>query len=637
MSALAGLIDTRRDPAALVNAVAGMVSAMAHRGPDGAAHWRGEHEALGHGWLDTTGARDFAVMERARATFAITGDIRLENREELLAALGIGNPSTSDAILVLESYLTWGEAFPARLHGDFAFAIWNGEKRELFCARDHFGVRPFYFMQSGSLFAFASEIKGILALGHTSATVSDIHVSAFLAGMPPDDSETPYRDIKRLPRAHCMTVSAQGLRISRYWNIEPVAPRRGRDHAEEFKHIFTGSVKNKMHGPARLGTMLSGGMDSSSIACVAGAERAAAGLAPLPTFSVVFSKLKQLDESRYIEAVLAKGGFSPNFIDIAEEATFEGFDRVLTEHEETCLAPGLQVVRRLYKAASANGIRVLLDGHGGDEVVSHGDRRLHELAENGRWIELWRELRGMAGLHGGNPAQAFLQLFDYYRISRAMPRLRRVVGKSLRCIRPAPAKVTGNVWQGYVRPELASRSGLAERYWSAMRIPPHARTDDGAYHLWRLEGPLVSHAFEVLGKSAAAAGVEPRYPFWDKAVVQFCLALPSDQKARAGWSRYILRNAMEGVLPPQIQWRHDKIDFTPNLIRGMANQRGLIEGMLGEGNALAEYVDVDAVKAAFARVFSQPDAASGFEVQFLWRTIALGHWLRQVEPSEQSS
>ena len=152
-------------------------------------------------------------------------------------------------------------------------------------------------------------------------------------------------------------------------------------------------------------------------------------------------------------------------------------------------------------------------------------------------------------------------------------------------------------------------------------------------HQGILSNVIVEHAFEFLDKSAANFGVEPRYPFWDKPLVEFCLALPGEEKLHDGFGRYVLRRAMEGILPPPVQWRRDKIDFKSNLVRGMlGNHRDLLDRVLvSDASLIAPYVNLPEVTAAYARISRQPAEATLPDVQYVWRSIALSLWLRQVQ------
>ncbi|ESW85756.1 asparagine synthase [Mesorhizobium sp. LSJC285A00] len=633
MSGVAGILLRQEGRQAAAADIQRMLTRMQHRAPDGSSWWMDEGVVLGHAWLNTTDEAGPGPLTMAGGKLAITADCRLDNRDELLARLGIRDSSVADAVLLMRAYLRWGEACPEHLQGDFAFAIWDGERRQLFCVRDHFGVKPFYYHSSDRRFVFASEIGPILDAGGVDMRISEHQISGFLAGLPDNPQSTAYADIFRLPARHSLTVTGNQVVLRRYWQIEP-SPRPMRsDTAEEFRHLFSQSVRNRMRGTPAVGAMLSGGLDSSSIACVAGLQNAAQRKPRLPTFSLVFEKGSPMDERPFIEAVLGQEQVDGTLISVGNYAPFAEFERILEEQEETFLAPGLSLTRDIYRTAGAKGMKVLLDGHGGDEVVSQGHGHLHELADAGKWMELWRELRSASNTYGDGMLGLYYQFLTLYGPAWRIARIKRFANRVLGKLRRHPTGRPATSWRGLINPDLAMRTDLVERFRRAGYMPPAVSASETLTHRWLLSNGMVPHAFEVLDKAAANFGVEPRYPFWDKPLVEFCLALPGAEKLNQGFGRSVLRRAMEGILPPAVQWRRDKIDFTSNLVKGMlGNHRDLLDKVLVADAALiAPYVNLPEVTAAYGRIARQPDEATLPDVQYVWRSIALSLWLRQVQ------
>ncbi|ESY40632.1 asparagine synthase [Mesorhizobium sp. LNJC384A00] len=633
MSGVAGILLRQEGRQAAAADIQRMLARMQHRAPDGSSWWIDEGVVLGHAWLNTTDEAGPGPLTMAGGKLAITADCRLDNRDELLARLGIRDNSVADAVLVMRAYLRWGEACPEHLQGDFAFAIWDAERRQLFCVRDHFGVKPFYYHSSDRRFVFASEIGPILDVGGVDMRISEHQISGFLAGLPDNPQSTAYADIFRLPARHSLTVTGNQVVLRRYWQIEP-SPRPMRsDTAEEFRHLFSQSVRNRMRGTPAVGAMLSGGLDSSSIACVAGLQNAAQQRSRLPTFSLVFEKGSPMDERPFIEAVLGQQKVDGTLISVGNYAPFAEFERILEEQEETFLAPGLSLTRDIYRTAGAKGMRVLLDGHGGDEVVSQGHGHLHELAYAGKWMELWRELRSASNTYGDGMLGLYYQFLTLYGPAWRIARIKRFANRVLGKLRRHPTGRPATSWRGLINPDLAMRTDLVERFRRAGYMSPAVSASETLTHRWLLSNGMVPHAFEVLDKAAANFGVEPRYPFWDKPLVEFCLALPGAEKLNQGFGRSVLRRAMDGILPPAVQWRRDKIDFTSNLVKGMLrNHRDLLDKVLVADAALiAPYVNLPEVTAAYGRIARQPDEATLPDVQYVWRSIALSLWLRQVQ------
>jgi asparagine synthase (glutamine-hydrolysing) len=633
MSGIAGILPRQEGKPAAEADIQRMLARLRHRARDGSSWWMDKGVALGHAWLNTTDEAGPGLLTMAGGKLAITADCRLDNRDELLARLGIRDSSVADAVLLMRAYLRWGEACPEHLQGDFAFAIWDAERQQLFCVRDHFGVKPFYYHSSGRRFIFASEIGPILDAGGVDFSISEHQISGFLAGLPDDPQSTAYADIFRLPARHSLTVTGNQVVLRRYWQIEP-SPRPMRsDAAEEFRHLFSQSVKNRMRGTPAVGAMLSGGLDSSSIACVAGLQNEAQRKPRLPTFSLVFEKGSPMDERPFIEAVLAQQKVDGTLIGVGNYAPFAEFERILEEQEETFLAPGLSLTRDIYRTAGAKGMKVLLDGHGGDEVVSQGHGHLHELANAGKWMELWRELRSASNTYGDGMLGLYYHFLTLYGPAWRIAKLKRLASRALGKLRGHPAGRPATSLRGLINPDLAKRTDLVERFRRAGAMPPAVIASETLTHRWLLSNGMVPHAFEVLDKAAANFGVEPRYPFWDKPLVEFCLALPGAEKLSQGFGRSVLRRAMEGILPPAVQWRRDKIDFTSNLVKGMlGNHRDLLDDVLVKDAArIAPYVNLPEVSAAYGRIASQPEAATLPDVQYVWRSISLSLWLRQVQ------
>ena len=635
MSGVAGILLRQESaPAVAAADIQQMLARMNHRARDGSSWWTDTTAALGHAWLNTTDESGPGPLTMGGGKLAITADCRLDNRDELLAKLGIRDSSVADATLLMRAYLRWGEVCPAHLQGDFAFAIWDSERRTLFCARDHFGVKPFHYHSTDRRFVFASEIGPILGVDGVSSRISEHQISGFLAGLADDPQSTPYTDVFRLPARHSLTVTAQQVVLRRYWQIEPSRSPMRSDAAEEFGHLFSQSVRNRMRGTLAVGAMLSGGLDSSSIACVAGMQNAAERKPKLPAFSLIFERGSPMDERPFIDAVLGAHELDGTMIAVGNYAPFAEFERILKEQEGTFLAPGLSLTRGIYRAARSKGMKVLLDGHGGDEVVSQGHGHLHELANTGKWIELWRELHGAANTYGDGKIGMYYQFLTLYGPAWRLAKLKHAMNRALNKIWRDPVKGRrAPSWRGLINPDLAKRTDLVDRFHRAGYMPSTVSVSEALTHRWILSNGVVEHAFEVLDKSAANFGVEPRYPFWDKPLVEFCLALPGEEKLHNGFGRYVLRRAMEGILPPPVQWRRDKIDFKSNLVRGMlGNHRDLLDSVLvSDASLIAPYVNLPEVTAAYARISRQPAEATLPDVQYVWRSIALSLWLRQVQ------
>ena len=214
-------------------------------------------------------------MPDAAQNLVLTADARIDNRDELINELAIaetGHRVVTDSELILAAYARWGEGCPERLVGDFAFAIWDGRNQTLFCARDHFGVKPFYYHRSGRFFAFASEIRALLRLKAISGRVNETKVADFLGRTELDPTTTFYQDLLQLPAAHSMVIGHERSAIRCYWALDGSRELRLKsddEYHEAFRAHFTRAVRDHVRSAYPIGSLLSGGLDSSSIVAVA--------------------------------------------------------------------------------------------------------------------------------------------------------------------------------------------------------------------------------------------------------------------------------------------------------------------------------------------------------------------------------
>ncbi len=344
-----------------------MLAVLAHRGPDGAAIWCEGAVCLGHRMLHTTpeSYHEHQPLIHPEADLVLTADVRLDNRDELLRQLVVRPRRGSiitDAELILASYMRWGTACPEHLLGDFAFAIWDARAQHLFCARDPFGVRSFlYYHLPGRLFAFASEIKALRCRSDIPCDVNELKVAGYLVGQPLNANTTFYEHILRLPPAHSLTVTSNGLRMWQYWSPDPSRQIRfdsDRAYEEAFREVFDGAVACRMPSAYPVGTTLSGGLGSSPIACLA-RQRLVHDDERLPTFSVIFESVPESNDRPYIDAVVEQGGIEPHFVHGDHESMLAGLDDLLWFLEEPFHSPHLIFSWRFYRIAQQQGVRVM--------------------------------------------------------------------------------------------------------------------------------------------------------------------------------------------------------------------------------------------------------------------------------------
>jgi asparagine synthase (glutamine-hydrolysing) len=632
MSAICGRFHRDGRPAGAAD-TAGMLSRLRHRGPDGESSWLCGPVGLGHARLWTT---EESVLERLplvadAGTYAITADARIDNRQELLASLSL-EQHAADSEIILAAYRNWGEECPLHLLGDFAFAIWDQRRQTVFCACDPMGVKGLYYHLSPNAWSFASEIKALFALPEIPRRLNEVRVAEYLTTLFEDRSGTFYRDIFRLPGAHSLSVTRDDVALRQYWALDPKRELRlasENEYVEGFRHHFVEAVRCRTRSRFPVGAALSGGLDSSSIACVARDVTSQSG--PLHTFSLIFPGLPEpdlrlIDERPYIQAVLDTGGFQPTFIEADRLSPMGQIERVHFHLDHANYAPNLYLHWAMYQSARERGVRVFLDGFDGDATVSHGFERLTEMAQSFRWRALRREIRLLSENHlaGVRPGR----IWKEYCIKPLAPRWVHLAAHRLRG-RGREAR-SENI---FISSELKRRTHIVERAhdllgsqlrWTITRT---ARQN----HWLSLNQALYAYTLELADKASAAFAIEARYPFFDRRLMEFCLSLPAEQKLAQGWNRWVQRRAMAGILPEQIRWRPRKGNLGPNFYRRLLDfERKQLEAVaLGGAPELEPYVDARTMRAAYQEYANNQSRGQGECLQ-LFAAVNLALWLRSA-------
>ena len=562
MSGIVGLFNQDSRPIHQVN-FERMVDILKHRGPDGSGVWYGLSIGLGHQKLHTTPEslqEVFPLANRDQSLF-LTADARIDNRKELLEVFDIPEKlaiKTTDAELILQAYETWGPKCPEKLIGAFAFAIWDTARRQLFCARDHYGLKPFYYCSiPGRLFALASEIKSLLQLPEVPQELNESAVADhLLAPIDVDATFTFYKNIFRLAPGHSLTVTAEKVIQQQYWALDPsieLSNRTNEDYAEELRAVFTEAVACRTRSAFPIGSMLSGGLDSSAIvATVASLNKRNASKEVLHTYSAVFDHMRQSDERQFINMVLEKygDGLISNTLAADTLNPLNHYEKMLWHQDSAIQGGNLYFFWNLYQKARKDGVRVIFDGFDGDTTLSHGSGYLHELAHQRQWKTLVHEIRSRSvhwNVSWKRSAWLWFREYEVAPFIRQFP----LIGRTRRAVR-----------QIFSRPKQTTKTTTSSLSWQQLLndrfstkiydqvLPPRNRPKtEREDHLYLLNRPVMQRIIEVWESSAAASGLELRLPFCDRRLMEYCLALPPQQKRRDGWSRVSMRYAMEGIPP----------------------------------------------------------------------------------------
>ncbi len=558
MSGICGIVDltgAALDPTALRR----MTTILERRGPDGTHVLRGGPVALGHTLLATTPeaqleGQPFTHLETG---CTITADIRLDNRDCLLSALGLSEMTrvVGDAEIALQAYLKWGEHCPRHLLGDFAFAIWDPRAAQLFGARDPMGMKQLiHFHRPGRLFAFATEPKAVLEADGVPRRINEIRIADYLEGNleAVDATSTFFEEVYRMPPAHIMVVNRDGLTQRRYWRLEPGPELKlGSDseYAEAFLEVFSEAVRARLRGPAgRVGSMLSGGMDSGSIVAVACRIFAEEGRGPLPTFSGVGPDPETCVETRAIHAALTMPNLAPTLVNWAQMESYAEELVALTREISDPFDGHMTMMRAICLHAQKAGIKVLLDGAGGDLCFSNS-AHVPRLIRQMHWIEAWREAAAENRFWGVEASTLRTWLTYQRRAWMPLP-LSRAKRRSLERYR--------KVNLGLCAPDFAARVNLGARKAQERAQWPTKRLSHGAYIAHVMQQGFMTAARERYDRTAAANGIEMRDPFMDTRVMEFCVSLPLRQLTQGGWPKILLRRSMKALMPEAVRWRKGK-------------------------------------------------------------------------------
>lgn len=633
-----------------------MQARLEHRGGDDADVWMKGNVGLGQQSFKTTPATNLDELPLTDWTGDITlvADARLDNRDDLLARLGMvsdDDDPVGDGALILAAYRAWGYDCPAYMVGDFAFIIWDAGAGAFFCARDHLGVKPLYYTVHPQYFACASEIDALLALPNTPDEVDEVMIGDYLTsqiGVTSDPARTFYAAIKRVPAAGAVIVRQREVQTQRYWTVDPTRVLNLRDDAEyadAFRELFTTAVAARVRGAARLGiaASLSGGIDSSSVVCVA---------RPLLDRSLITvhigAALPEADERAYVGQIIRGGGIE--HYEIGWSSPLNNLDVITSQLRSPTHMMNIGMTQRMMRTGVEHGARIFLDGIDGDLVVGHGFARLTELAAAGDLKTYEAEVAALSA-DFDTPREQFARRYAHPLLEvyadrgnwgafwQTVRRYRSHFGYSIPglvwtwAIRPRLRRMRmfGVLRQGelplwqqlnpMILPEFASATGVEQRLQAARTAPPLDAREEYAQVLQSGAFSLVLPEYDQL---AARLGVDNRHPFCDKRLVEFCAALPGDQKLRGGFTRGILRRAMEGVLPDDIRLRRDKTNFQSQFTEQLlTHDRPVIERALNS-EVGAAYLDLNGLRRLHERVQSTRDRR---EVGLLFRAVKLIIWL----------
>ena len=603
-----------------------MLDRIRHRGPDDFGVYSDQHAFLGHRRLsivDLSGGHQPMCNESGSIWVTYNGEIfnHAQLRPDLERA-GHRYASHCDTETILHSYEEYGSDCAARFRGMFAFAIWDAERKTLFCVRDRLGIKPFYYYWDGRLFAFASEIKALLQHPGISAEFDDSLLGEYLGFGYLSEDRTLFRGIRKLMPAHHLRLDLRQanpkLQIESYWEVpgpgenrQDVGCRSDRDWIAETRRRLEETVRMRLMSDVPLGMFLSGGVDSSAIAALI--KRMADG--PVKTFSVGYREA-QFSELSYAAETARSIGTDHHEVVVGMEDFFDALPDLVWHEDEPITWPSSVSLFFVSKLASEQ-VKVVLTGEGSDELFGGYERY--------RWNYLNQKYARMYGI-----------------VPRAM---RSWIRKTIATSAIVPAGVRRKLGHTFVGREDRLESLYLDNFYCAFSAAEQTRllgrdpgpvyesymarwnSRAGAAALPRmLYADQKTYLVELLMKQdqmSMACSIESRVPFLDHHFVEFGMAIPDHLKIRGSAQKYVLKKAVEDLLPAEIIYRR-KMGFPTPLRQWLMDPRmePLMQALQARDGILAEYVRGEELRDLIGRHRSgMVDATDR-----LWRLLNLQVW-----------
>jgi asparagine synthase (glutamine-hydrolysing) len=630
MCGIAGFVRTCGDPlpGEAPDWLRAMTGCMAHRGPDGDGHLVEGPVALGHRRLSiidlSTGGQP---MEHHSGRCAVTFNGEIYNFQDVKAELeakGHSFVTHSDTEVILAGWLEWGPACLERFEGMFAFALWDRKDRTLFCARDRFGKKPFFYTLQNGVFAFASELSALAKLPGLSLTVDPASLARFLAYEYVPTPDSIYREVRKLPPSHSLLLRGGEAALGRYWDLPAPEPMRASEEelGQELRRLLTQAVKRRMISDVPLGVFLSGGIDSSIVAGLM------AQLAPrIKTFSIGFQEASY-DESSFARLVARKWSTDHHERILAAEDCADLLPEIVTRFDEPMADPSIAPTYLLSKVTREK-VTVALGGDGADELFA-GYEHFVGLKAAG-W---YNALPGFVRKGVIDPVCSVLPASDGY------VNLRLGAATFLAGARQ-PGWLRVQTWLTALHPELQNHLWLnldrnilkrENLYASTLHCfeRSSAKTDfERAFHAYARQF-MLDYILVKVDRCTMMHSLEARAPFLDRDFAEFASRLPANMKLRGLTRKYLLKKALADVLPQEILTRN-KRGFLIPVARWLRDKlKPLVEDLLGEAHLRRQGLfDPKVVRG----LINEHDSGRVDRRKELWTLLVLQLWLKHNNPS----
>jgi len=540
--------------------------------------------------------------------------------------------SRTDTEVILHGYEEWGAECLSRFNGMWAFAIWDTRSRKLFCSRDRFGIKPFYYFHDDNRFVFASEIKALLQADFIDNRPNNQTIFDYLAYNIQDCTEdTFFSAIRKLQGGHYLELAlpSQELKLERYYDV-PLGPESeassGNEYALKFRQLFEDSIRLRLVSDVPLGICLSGGLDSSSIVCTTDRLMRETGIqlpgsgSLLRTFSARYSE-NGYDEGYFIDEALKKSHAEAHNAYPTGESMWNSLSNVIWHQEEPCTRFYVCAQWEVYQLAKCSGVKIGLDGQGGDELLAGYDiyygALLSHLLRTFQWHMAAEEAFFNLYLNGKSANRSITIAVYHLLPEQLQRRLRQFV------------RADGSVCLG------EDFANCYNGYFFEKRLTSQTSKDFfDEYMHERFTHSILPGLLRDLDKNSMAHSIESRPPFLDFRLVELVFSMPWEQKIKHGVRKTVLRSAMHGILPDSVIARRDKMGFpTPVDVWFKGNLGNTVFDIFSSQTFRERgYLNVPAVNKELALHRSGRKKIGNF----IWRWINLELWLRMFVDSRPS-
>jgi len=621
MCGIAGVVSIDGSPIPRLDASVEVLGRIiAHRGPDGHGSWICEERRAGLAHrrlaiIDLSAAAQQPMAAPGPNVITYNGEIY--NYLELAAALSPGwrFRSASDTECILAAYEQYGTDCLDQLRGMFAFALWDGRRRRLFCARDRFGIKPFYYTIVGNLFVFASEAKALLPFLPAIDT-DPVALAEYLTFQYTIGEATLFRGIKQLLPGHALTVEDGRVRLWRYWDVhyEIDYDHSPRYFASRLAELLDDSVALHMRSDVPVGAYVSGGIDSSLIAILAAKTGRGIG----DCFHGRFTQFPGYDESEYAATAVDRAGGRLHIADITSADFRDHIEDVVYHLDFPVAGPG-SFPQFIVSKLAARHLKVVLGGQGGDEVFGGYARYLLAYFEqcikatldgtykNGNYVVTIESIVPNLGL-----------LREYKPLMREFWREGLFDDLDARYFRlvDRSTDMAAEVEWGLLDKKQVFESFVAV-FNNQSNVHKEAYFDKMTHFDFKC---LLPALLQVEDRMSMAHGLESRVPLLDHPLIEFLATVPADVKFAGGRMKHLLKTAYAGDLPAAIAERRDKMGFPVPLKEWFSGElRDLVEDTFRARSARQRpHLNTGAVLANFA--------GAGRFSRKVWGLLSLELW-----------